>query len=175
MKLIRLFLFFCMLAVGGCGSLPKGFSMYPEPLRVTDVIQPDTAIILVGVSGEAEINYLQFTHSSTPAINVRFTARGNALVAVSVPVGIKGLSLGTISVVQRPSGYLSNGTPYGYVPIRTQKIDIDKRGLYYIATLETNSPGQFQTKAIPDQLKDFRELFRETVGNLEPVNFQWPI
>ena len=115
-----------------------------------------------------------------PAINVRFPPKGNAIVAVAVPVGLKQLYLNTITLGGREGGYTASGTSFGYIGVRmpngtiTPKLDLNKPGLYYVATLDTNAPGQFQVSPIDAQLQAFRAGFKSAVGNLEPVNFQWP-
>lgn len=147
--------------------------MYPTPLQEGEVIPANMAVILVGVTGTSTVNYLQFTHSAMPAINAKFSEKGNDIIAIAVPVGIKQLSLSTITLGGRQNGYLPSGMSYGYVPVRTGKIDIDKPGIYYIATLNTNAPGQFQVSPISSQIQNFHKAFKASIGNLEPINFQW--
>src|SRR4029077_3033363 len=96
------------------------------------------------------------------------------VVPIAIPVGIRQLSLSSITIGGRASGYTSGGTSYGYIGVHTPKVDIEKPGLYYIATLETNSPGQFQLMPISEQLKEFRSRYQGNAGKLEPINFRWP-
>lgn len=162
------------LLLTGCASLPEGFSMYPKPLQPDEEIPTNMAVILVGVSGPASISYLQFGHSSMPAINARFPAKANTVVPIAIPVGIKQLSLSSITMGGQASGYSSSGTSYGYIGVHTPKLNIEKPGLYYIATLQTDNPGQYQLVPIPEQLKEFRSKYQGIAGKLEPINFGWP-
>jgi hypothetical protein len=106
MKSFRLIIAMVFL-LAGCASLPQGFSMYPKPLQLEETVPPGMAVILVGISGSASINYLQFTHSSMPAINVKFDAVADDIVAIVIPVGIKQMELNTITVGGHRSGYFS--------------------------------------------------------------------
>jgi hypothetical protein len=174
MKIIWVSIVAGLLLIAGCGSLPQGFSMHPALLQAGEPVPADMAVILVGVSGPATVDYLQFGHSSMPAINARFPAKGNTIVPIAIPVGIKQLTLSTITLGGRRSGYLQSGMSYGYIAVRTPKLDIEKPGLYYIATLDTNFPGQYQSTPIREQLKAFQATYRATAGKLEPANFKWP-
>lgn len=173
MNKLWLILLSSLAVLAGCASMPQGFSMYPTPLQEGEVVPANMAILLVGITGTSTVNYLQFTHSAMPAINAKFSEKGNGIIAIAVPVGIKQLSLSTITLGDSHSGYLSSGMSYGYVPVRTKKMDIDQPGIYYIATLNTNAPGQFQELPISSQMQSFRNGFKSSIGKLEPINFQW--
>jgi hypothetical protein len=54
-------------------SIPANFTMYPDRLTGSETLPADTAIVLVGVTGQAAVNYLQFGHSTMPAINALAT------------------------------------------------------------------------------------------------------
>jgi hypothetical protein len=174
MKAFRLFCLFAFLLVSGCASQPANFSMYPQLLGPSETVLPDMAILLVGVTGPTAVTYLQFVHSSMPAINSRFPPQSGAVLAIAVPVGLKQISLSTITIAGRPGGYLPSGMSYGYIGVRTPKIDLTKPGLYYIGTLDTGNLKAVSETPIPEQLSAFRQSFRATIGELEPVNFQWP-
>ncbi len=150
--------------------------MHPNRLFGSESLPPNTAIVLVGVTGQAMVNYLQFTHSSMPAINARFSEspEGNAIIAVPMPVGIKQLSLQVYTVAGRGAGYLPTGASYGYITVTTPKIDITAPGLYYIATLDVNQPGKYSRSPIADQLSAARVRFATSFTGLEPMNFDWP-
>lgn len=157
-------------------SVPANFNMYPERLTGTETLGSDMAVVLVGLSGGAAVNYLQFTHSSLPAINVRFSSspQSNTIVAVPVPVGIKQLSLQVYTIAGRGAGYTPAGMSYGYVTVRTPKIDIAKPGIYYLATVDVSQPGKYVLTPIPSQLTAARNRFAQAFKQLEPVNFTWP-
>lgn len=174
-RIIRRFVSVVLLILcGACGSLPQNFSMNPVPIQANEKIQNGMAIVLVGITGPLGVDYLQFVHSSMPAINVRFPARGNEIVAVAVPVGLKRVSLQTITIAGRPGFYLPTGMSFGYVGVNTPRIEIDRPGIYYVATLDTATPGKFTEAPLPEQLVRYRQDSKETIGDLEPINFRWP-
>jgi hypothetical protein len=57
--------------VVACASVPGKFSMYPSAMQSGQSVDDEMAVLLVGNIGPSSINYLQFVHSSLPAINVR--------------------------------------------------------------------------------------------------------
>jgi hypothetical protein len=150
--------------------LPDGFDGSPKPLRVGEDIPKSFAVILIGVVGAESVDYLSLNHSTRPGIDTTFPAKSNAIVAISIPVGIKQLSISQVTIGRRRAGYRPNDT----VGVNAPKLNIDQPGLYYIATLDTNNPGQFQKNPRPDQLKQFRANYRYTIGSLDPINFKWP-
>jgi hypothetical protein len=150
------------------------FSMYPEPLRGGQSVNAGMAVLLIGNAGPASINYLQFDHSSLPAINVRgIDLPPNEIIAVPVPVGLKDLSLEDYTVSGRGAGYLPNGMAVGYIPVYTPKIDIAAQGLYYVATIHAGSSEKYSTTPDPAMLKQFRSTHPQ-LADLKPFNFSWP-
>jgi hypothetical protein len=130
-------------------------------------------VVLVGNGGSEAINYLQFTHSSMPAINARgIVLPPGGIVAVPIPVGTKSLTLSNYTTSGRPGGYLPNGMGYGYVPVRTPPIDISARGSYYVATIFPGVQKSFEVKPTPSMLSKFRNAFRK-IASLKPMNFSW--
>ncbi len=161
-----------LLALSGCASLPDGFTMYPQPLGQDQKPPEGMAVVLVGVVGPGEVDYMQFNHSSLPAINVRFPPRADSIVAIPMPVGIRDLKLSTITLKGRPGFYLGS-VAAGFTAVHTHRIDLAKPGLYYLATLDTSQPGKYVDKPIPLQLKELRA--RHTgLQSIQPVNFAWP-
>jgi hypothetical protein len=155
--------------------LPDGFSMNLVSLRVGEGIPQDFAVILIGVAGAESVDYFQFHHSAQPSMSASFMdasfpAPSNTIVAIAIPVGIKQLSIDYITTGRRRAGYRPNDT----VGVHTPKLDIDRPGFYYVATLDTNNPGQFQATPLPEQLKQFRADYVGTVERLKPINFKWP-
>ncbi len=147
--------------------------MYPEPLQVGGVIEANTAVVLVGNGGSETINYLQFVHDSLPAINARgISLPPGGIVGVRVPVGTTGLSLSNYTISRQPGGYLPNGSAYGYVPVSTPAININSRGLYYVATVFPGQERKFEIAPTPSALVKFRKERRE-IADLTPVNFNW--
>lgn len=155
--------------------LPDGFTMSLEPLRIGEDIPQNFAAILIGVAGAESVDNLQFHHSAQPSMSAsfmdaRFPALSNTIVAIAIPVGIKQLSIDYITTGRRRAGYRPNDT----VGVHTPKLDIDRPGFYYVATLDTDNPGQFQATPLPEQLKQFRADYVGTVERLKPINFKWP-
>jgi len=155
--------------------LPDGFAMDLKPLRVGEGIPPNFAVILIGVAGAESVDSLGFDHSSRPSMRASFMdarspAPSNTIVAIAIPVGIKQLSISDITAGRRRAGYRPNDT----VAAHTPKIDIDRPGFYYVATLDTDNLGQFQATPLPEQLKQFRADYVGTVERLKPINFTWP-
>lgn len=147
--------------------------MYPEALRAGSTIEGANAVVLVGNGGTETINYLQFVHSSMPAINAQnITLAPGGIVAIPVPVGTKELELETYTSAGRPAGYFSTGASYGYVAVHTPKIEISERGLYYIATVLPGQQPNYDVRPNPSMLAKFRNERRE-VGGLKPINFSW--
>jgi hypothetical protein len=162
-----------LFLLAGCASLPDGFTMYPKPLSPADGPPANMSILLVGVVGPGAVDYLQFQHSSLPAINARFSPQGDSIVGVPLPVGLKQVALQTITLKGRPGFYIG-GTAYGYIGVHTHKIDLDQPGIYYLATLDTSKPGSYFPTPIPEQLRTFRSQFGSALQDRKPVNFSWP-
>jgi hypothetical protein len=160
--------------VVACASTPGKFSMYPSAMQAGQSVDDDMAVLLVGNAGPEGINYLQFVHSSLPAINVRgIDVPPNSIVAVPVPVGISSLSLGDYTVSGRGGGYLPNGMAIGYISVDTPGIDISSRGLYYIATIHAGSSERYTAHPDPATLTQFRKTHPQ-LASLKPINFSWP-
>jgi hypothetical protein len=160
--------------VVACASAPGKFSMYPSAIQAGQSVDDEMAVLLVGNVGPDSINYLQFVHSSLPAINVRgIDVPPNSIVAVPVPVGISSLSLEDYTVSGRGSGYLPNGMAIGYIPVHTPRIDISSRGLYYIATIHAGSSERYTTHPDPAMLMQFRKTHPQ-LASLKPIDFTWP-
>jgi hypothetical protein len=160
-------------ALSGCTGTPENFTMYPTPVTRGQVFDSRTAVVLVDISGPAAIDYLQFTHAGLPAINAKFPAQGDSIVAIPIPVGINRLTLSTITIAGRPGFYVGS-TAVGYLPVRTQVIDIDKPGLYFLGTLETSKLGDGSPNPRADQLQRLQQTLGDIFSGLNPINFQWP-
>jgi hypothetical protein len=169
------FVVWAIIAVGlcGCAALPPKFTMYPDALTGSEKLDNDMAVVLVGLSGPGAVNYLQFAHSSLPAINARFAPRANTVVALPMPVGIKGLHIQTYTVAGRPAGYIGS-MPVGFISVRTTKIDIDAPGIYYLGTIHTPEANRASETPDPAQLREARARLADAVDGKQPVNFRWP-
>lgn len=150
--------------------LPDGFDTRPSPLRIGEGIPQNFAVILIGVVGAEPVLYLSFRQSADAGMVSDFSAQSNTIVAIAIPVGIKQLSISGITSGRRRAGNLPNDS----AGVNTPKLDIDRPGLYYVATLDTDHLGQFQTAPLPEQLKQFHADYAGTVESLEPINFKWP-
>jgi hypothetical protein len=155
--------------------LPEGFTIRPRPIQAGAEIPQGFAVILVGLAGETPIDSLMFDHSKNSrnrySMHTNFPQRTNSIVAIAVPIGIEKVSVSGIGV-----RHWDNGKP-SYTTIQNvpaKKIDIDRPGLYYTATLDTDNPGSFHERPSADQLAQFRGEYGSTVGKLEAVNFKWP-
>jgi hypothetical protein len=171
-KAVFVVLLACTLAA--CNTTGNFYStMYPEAVQAGTAVKEDTAILLVGNGGSETINYLQFVHSSLPAINARgISLAPNDIVAIPVSVGTTGLYLSNYTTSRRPGSYLPNGTAMGFVPVNTPNIDITSPGLYYVATVFPGQERGFDVKPTGVQLLKLRKERPELAG-LKPVNFGW--
>jgi hypothetical protein len=170
---MRLLLALVVSALTACASVPDGFNWKPQPLSRQDTVSPNMAVLLVGVVGPGEVDYLQFGHSAFPAINVRFPGQGDSIIAIPLPVGLKKLALSSITLKGRP-GFYVGGMAMGYVGVHTHSLDLDKPGLYFLATLDTARPGRFAAAPVAEQLAKLRSELGGTLSGLDPVNFTWP-
>jgi hypothetical protein len=147
--------------------------MYPEAVRPGDAVKNDTAVLIVANGGNQTINYLQFVHSSLPAINAGgINLSPGGIVAVPVPIGTSGLSLSNYTSSIAPAGYLPNGSSYGYIPVGTPPIDINSPGLYYVATVLPGQRPNYETKPTSQQIAKLKKE-RPELARLTPVNFNW--
>jgi hypothetical protein len=155
-------------------AIAEASMMYPDVLQPGSTVDTDTAIVLVGNGGRETIDYLQFTHSSMPAINARgIVLPPGGVVAVPVPVGTKALSLNCYTVAGRPGGYFTTGMGYGYIAVHSPPVDIGVRGTYYVATIFPGTQQKFELKPTASMLAKFRAAHRP-LASLKPVNFNWP-
>jgi hypothetical protein len=162
-----------LLAIAGCAGVPENFVDYPKPLTKGESVKSNSAIVLVGISGPVAVDYIQFGHSTFPAINAKFPAQGDTIVAIPIATGVKQLAIWTITLAGRPGFYIGS-MPVGYIPVKTRAIDIDRPGIYYLATLDTSKPGASSPEPNPEQLLRLRETLGDALAGLQPVNFQWP-
>lgn len=149
--------------------LPDGFDGRPMALRIGKSIPQNFAVIMIGVVGTESVDSVKLDHSEGKEMT-GFNPQSNTIVAFAIPVGIKQLSIYSAKIVLRGDGYHTNDAG-----VHTPKLDIDWPGFYYVATLDTDHPGQFQTTPLPEQLKQFRVDYGGALKKLEPINFKWPI
>jgi hypothetical protein len=160
-------------ALVGCAGGAGNFSMYPNAVDEGQSVDADMAVLLVGNAGPSSVNYLQFEHSSLPAINARgIDLPPNGIVAIPVPVGLTGVSLEDYTVSGRGAGYLPSGIAVGYIPVHSPKINISIRGLYYVATIRPGSPEGYSIHPDPGALIRLRRA-NPALTNLKPINFSW--
>lgn len=161
-----------LLLVGGCSS---NLELNLEAVRADKDVEDNSAIVLVGNSGSAAIDYLQFAQSpAMPPIKVRNkNVPPNSIVAIPIPVGTKSLSLNSYARSDRPPGYMPTGSYYGLISVNTPALDIDAKGLYYVATLFPGRPEPFAVAPDPAALEEFRRAHPRP-AQLNPVNFSWP-
>jgi hypothetical protein len=157
-------------------STPLQSAMYPRALDSSSLPDNDEAVVLVGNAGSETIDYLQFTHSSLPAINARnIMLLPGGVVAIPIPVGTKSLSLSNYTVAGRPGGYFFNGMSTGFVPVNTPPIDINSRGVYFVATISSDrrSTTHFDTRPSSALLSKLKGT-RPKISTLKAMNFTWP-
>jgi hypothetical protein len=161
-----------LLLVGGCSS---NLEMNLDAVRADKDVEDNLAVVLVGNSGSVAIDYLQFTQSPMmPPIKVRNkNVPPNGIVAIPIPVGTKSLSLASYARTDRPPGYMPTGSYYGLISVNTPAIDIDAKGLYYVATVFPGKSEPFAAAPDPTALEEFRRA-HPRLAQLNPVNFSWP-
>ena len=152
--------------------LPDGFEANPKPLGIGEHIPDGFAVVLVGFAGAQSVESLRFDHSSSQSIamNATFSARSNTVLAFAIPGGIKSLGLVSVGIGRSP---FANSTD-GWGRVISRKVDVNRPGVYYLATLDTDHPGKVLATPLPELLKKFRTDYADTVGTLEPINFSWP-
>lgn len=148
--------------------LPDGFKWLPRRLRIGKSIPQDFSVILIGITGGQSIDSLLLDHSEGREI-IGLAPQSNTIVAIAIPAWIKQPRIYSADFILRKNEYYIKK-----VAIRTPKLDIRRPGLYYVTTLDTDHPGQFQTVPLPEQLKQFRADYVGTAEKLEPINFKWP-
>lgn len=170
----RLAVLFLLALLGGCATGLQNFTMYPKELRPQDRLADNMAVVLVGITGPAQASYMRFTHSVMPSLNVEFQPRGDSILAFAVPAGIKNMSLSSYIRSRMRAGYLPNGMSFGYVPVHSDRIDIDKPGIYYFVTVDASQPQSYTKGPVAEQLREVRSRLGQVFANREPVNFSWP-
>lgn len=151
--------------------LPDGFDSQPRPLQIGESVPDNFAVIMIGVVGTESLDFLHLDHSVKRGMSPNILAFPKGIIAFAIPIGIKQLSISQVTTGRLRAGYRPNDT----AQVNTPKLDIDRPGLYYVATLDTDHPGKFQTAPLPEQLKQFRVDYGKTLKKLEPINFKWPI
>lgn len=165
---------FVALALALSAGIPTpGFAANPQALLGTEQLAPDMAVVLVGVTGPGQMNYMQFTHASFPSLNLRFDPRGDSIVAFAVPVGTRKLSLSSYTLKGRRAGY-AGGMSFGYIPVHSATIDIDAPGIYFLATVDTSDALRYSAQPLPEQLREVRLRLEKTLDGRATVNFAWP-
>ncbi|MSR88687.1 MAG: hypothetical protein EXS67_03420 [Candidatus Margulisbacteria bacterium] len=158
----------CLLTLSGCKDVYL--------LEDKNSIGKDQAVLLVDIQGNSAINYIQFV-GVFPAINIRFPAKHNELVAIVVPVGTSGIEFSCFTYEGKPSGYIPIGytaRSFGYIPIKgIPPLNVPKPGIYFFGTLNTDTQTYSPTpniERLPMTIKKYGEL----LNNLESINFSWP-
>ena len=154
-------------------KLPDGydrrFIRHFMPLRFGKSIPQNFAVIMIGITGTELVYSVDFVHSEKREMSIDIL-QSNTIVAFVVPVGMKQLSIDSAKILLRGEGSHTKNTV-----VHTPKLDIDRPGFYYLATLDTDHPGQFQTAPLPEQLKRFHIGYGKTLKKLVPINFKWPV
>jgi hypothetical protein len=161
---LRLLAGAAILWLGAC-SLPPNFQVNPGPMTVDTQLAPDSAVVLVGLTGPHAVTSILLCHTKIPCITVVGITDGkDRMVAVPVAVGIKGLHVDKV---------LLDGAAY-YREVHTAPIDIDKAGIYFVATIDSQSVATYSQVPVGSQLREVKDRLGSALGKLEPVNFQWP-
>lgn len=145
--------------------------MYPQPLLQDQPLPPDRAIILIGADGLAGVDYVQLGHSVLPAINIRHMF-ASEIIAIPVPVGIRGLHFQVYTQSGKRSGYIGSRA-FGYIDITSVPIDIDRPGIYFIGTIMP-AQGKAVPEPVPEQLIALRKRLPTMLSGQETMNFRWP-
>lgn len=162
--------------LAGCGTLDEVLEDGKPALKPGQTLAPNMAVVLVGIAGQpggGKPNYFNFGHSSWPNLTFKFPGRASGIVAVPVPVGTKQLSLSELTLEGQPIQIVGTYVS-GYKSVKTPAIDIERPGIYYLATLTVWRDIQHAPDPIPLQLQQLKDEMGRTLAGLEPVNFQWP-
>lgn len=165
--LIVFLLFLGIISITGC----KNAYLLEERQEIGN----DQAILLIDLQGQSPINYVQLG-GVFPAINLRFNAKHDEMVAIVVPVGIKGIEFNCFTYDNKPSGYIPIGytsIPHGYISVDDVPIDVPKAGVYFLGTLNTDTQS-FSTRPNPERLLLANTKYGELLKKLKPMNFVWP-
>lgn len=162
-------------------ALPAKFEYYPNPISDASKVDSDVAVVIIGNEGPIDVNYLQFGHSSLPAINVKggtmFGAvsilDAQSIVAIPIPIGIKQLSLSDYTSTKNPGRTLPNGMEFGYIRLDTPALDITEHGLYYMATIIPGTSAKYSVKPDAKLLEKFKRDY-PNLSKMRPINFVWP-
>jgi hypothetical protein len=153
-----------VLSLAAC-TLPPNFQTNPGPMTADTQLPPDSAVLLVGLTGPRAVTSIQLCHTRIPCINALGITDGkDRIVAIAVPVGINGLYMDKV---------LLEGSAY-YREVHTAPIDIDRAGIYFVATIDSLNVSGYSTAPIEGELREVRARLGPAFGKLEPVNFQWP-
>lgn len=132
------------------------------------------AIVLIGIGGLGGVDYIQLCSSELFSFCINHRKEPiYDVAAISVPVPQKGLELSSFSLAYSPRGFIGHFS-FGYINVKDSPIDIDKPGIYYLLTLDTDNPGEFTSEPTAEILKLARSTHSFDIGSLEPVNFVWP-
>lgn len=162
--------------LAGCSTFDEFMEGSSPALKPGQTLPPGTAVVLVGIrsqQGGSKPDLYLFNHASLPGFTFRFPPQSDRIVAVPIPVGTKKLKLRELTISGQPISIIGTQT-YGYVPVETRAIDIDRPGIYYLATLTVWRDAKAVPEPIPDQLMRLRAELGSTLLGLEPINFQWP-
>lgn len=169
MKLKNVIFVFLIIGLSFLSGCKEAYLLEDKP-----EVGENQAILLIDIQGSSPINYVQLG-GVFPAINIRFKAKHDEVVAVVVPVGIKGLEFNCFTYEGKSSGYIPIGytaTSYGYYPVRSVPIDILKPGIYFFGTLNTDTRDFSSTPNVA-RLEGVRAQWRVLFNGLDPINFSW--
>jgi hypothetical protein len=156
-----------ILYLTGCAS------MYPGTLDENPVINNDTAILLVGITGAHSVNYLQFCPESPPCKNYRFPAIHNDVIALKIPVPQSGLHMASFTLAGSAVGYTPQGVGFGFIGVKGgPKFDVANIGIYYHGVLNTDT-GEFNSMLNTEIIQKAKSKYKPMLSKLKPVNFTW--
>lgn len=161
-----------VLALAGCVATTPVKDFHERPLSKSTVIDDKTAIVLVGVKGPLAVNYIQLCSHSTNCLNYKGIYVNNDVIALPVPLPLKGLELNSYTVTSQRSGYYGSRA-YGYIGIDDERITILEKGVHYLLTIDTSEKGAFDLDPSEAELEVAQNKYSALVSGLKPLNFTW--
>ena len=171
MKALSLIMLF--VSLGGCVSSIPVKEFHERPLRSMSDIDSQTAVVLVGAIGSETINYIQLCSKSTSCLNYKNISLHNDVIALPVPVPIKGLELNSYTVSSRRAFYFGV-QPVGYIGVNRERINIDEPCAFYLLTIHTDEKGGYDLAPSIRMLNMAKEKYGSLPSKMKALNFSWP-
>jgi len=164
----QLILIITILFLTGC--VKTDYQIYKQNPTITN----NTSIVLLGIKGEQKVNYLQFmSDKMPPALNYKFSPISNNIIALKVNTPQKNYQFGVFTTGN--AGYVTAGSlisSYGYIAVQSKPININKKGVYFFGTLNTDT-NTINQEINQTFLENAKQKYKSLLKELEPINFNW--